>query len=444
MEQFSEILKQVHNCTETCNHLQDEEEILPVLKLRSKTAENKENKEMQETYQEEIVKYSFNNSPRVKKNLLKIRKTVPSKNQSAKITKGDYYDEIAMYNEDYNLFNQIKRDNTSIKPKPININPVYIQQAIRKRKPRESTIQGDNIWIYAHDHSISNKRTKGYFEKAQKHLEKFRKSFCGAHNKVYLLYNHNSRNTAEKATYETMNQIYKYKLCFGRSSRNALASISNWIFDNGLENKKITLFIITSAEIDQTAVLTCNSMNNGINFKNVNVFTISEEKIDNSVAFCFMRPNCKINIYEETAEGIDRISFDNRGYDFSKMNIGNFLRRYDNLLNYVIGMYTIDYKKKHFNSGEKREARQEIEEFVKNLLMKKMEMVEQCQHQKENSQDLLNKNCEAQEKLIARKMDSIVEFIFNCSKDSLSFPELKKQIKSKQNVEKAECSTVTA
>lgn len=429
MESFSEIVKQVHNCTTDCCHLLEEtEKPIQVLKTRSRTAENKN--EPNSDYQEETLKYSFNNSPKVKKNLLKLRKTSSAPTRKCNKIES-YYDEIAMYNNDYNLYSSIKRENT---PKT-NMSPHTKTEAMQlqyltNRKLRPSTISGDNLWIYAHDYSLSTKNVKCYFDRATKYLEKFRKSAYEAKNKIYLLYNHNTSFMAEKTDYSRISQIYSDNERFGGSNRNPVASISKWIYDNGLQDKKIHLWIITASEIDEPAVLTCRSLNDGINFRTLTVVTISQKKINDSVAFSFMRPGCRLNIFVETAEDHQgKVCFDSRGFDFSKINKDNFVKKYDYLINYVVAMFTIDFKKMNVTADRKRAAKEEAREFIKNLEIIKGGMIEQCQQQKENSDDLTKKSCDLMENIIVRKVDAVIEFVLNRHKNSLSFLELKQQIK---------------
>ena len=197
---------------------------------------------------------------------------------------------------------------------------------------------GDDVFIYAHDTSGSTSRVPYYFKHANIHKEAFKAKTREKDNVHYLLW----ESLCEETTLQGLEALYSRN-----EGRNGTQphSISNWIIKNRLQHKNITLWLITDGEIHESDLIVCKSLNIGINFVSVKLITINEQQIDNSISFAFFNNNCKITIIEEIRNKFKKIALETNTYDFDKITAINFMENFDELSNYVISKYTIDYNK---------------------------------------------------------------------------------------------------
>ena len=410
MESYSEILKKVHICTESCDHLEPVLEVkLP--KVRAKTIENcdKDPEDYSITSNEY---YGCSESNKTKK----IRKPGPAKIQTIIYNKLEKLDKLTnpraslLEDQEYNISNSVPIDKT-------------LSSQMTFKKSTKNNPTAGRVWIYAHKYPKMHQGNRSYFERAKNYLDDFTKKSENGGKVFHLFWNHE----CYEVELHQMQLLYKDTRCYNHYNV-APSSITKWIHRNELQNKKINLWIITSCEMDQELVYAEKSLNYGINFESLTVVNMSNKKIDNSIAFAFMSPDChQINLYEESAEGQEKISV--RKNYFNKIKYSNFQKEYDNLVNYAICMYSINYKDLDLNEAKKQEIKKEIDSFVNYLEAKKIKMVSTYHElHKENSKEKEKDDDETLDKKIAAKIDSIIDFIHKPKKNLFSISEMKEQI----------------
>lgn len=300
------------------------------------------------------------------------------------------------------------------------------------------------IYIYAHDHSGSTSKESYYFKRAYKYLQDFKRETRNLDNVHYLVWD----SICKQRTLNEVEEIYESREGCGNTMPH---EISNWIIKENLHTQNINLWLITDGEIHESSMLRCKSLNVRINFTNVILVTINEQKIDNSISFAFFNNDCKITIFEEVQNLYKRICLETSSYDFDTITSQNFLEKYDELSNYVISKYTVDYNKLNVDYAARANLEKDLMGFIDGLKKKRAQLLQELGYQTKSTA-LTGESCKLQKKdiiavikdltfykdlfnvqkpqknLIIEKIDSLISYIHNSKKNSLSFSELKEQL----------------
>lgn len=418
MSLYSEVLKQVHNCTENCKHSEPAAEKQPT-RVQHKMRINKD-EHQEEPLTDSYEYYGCFESLSTKAQ--KLCSTGSAKISPIRKKKLADSQQTILKDQEFNISNSVPTDKSSKSSTKI----------IKKKKTT------GRVWIFAQEYSVFSQYELKNCVKKPDMLRDFQKKSENCERVVYLTWSLDC--CLEYSPYfidELYSGKYTYSYRVAHYGMNP-SCISKWIYDNNMQDKNINLWIVTSGEVTHKTVSACKELNNGLNFESLNIVTINRKKIDNSVALCFMSPDCyQINLHEIYDDGQNHICIKNKYYQ--KIKYSNFLKEYENLLEYVVCMYTINYKELQLKATENPIVKdKEVDNFVKFLEMKRTKMIS-TYHELNKCLSNANDNCNTFDKIIARKIDSIINFIQNPANNlSLSITELKNQIMENEQCDKLE------